>query len=259
MTTAGFVLNDARVWRPHGGEDLQAPLDSGSSLRRGLRAEGGTSLNPGGRICCRGFVIFRSRSRGPYPRFFPRGERRIVAYYCFLMRARGGKVYVRLTQNRVSEGNAMTLWVDADACPGAVKELIIRTAGRLKICTVFVANKYISVPESIYVSSCRIGMEPEAVDQHITQHARAGDLVVTQDIPLASALVAMGVIVMGLRGELFTENNIGERLAIRNFMQDIREAGGITPGPKGFGQRDKQRFSDTLDRELTKCMKRKRF
>jgi uncharacterized protein YaiI (UPF0178 family) len=149
----------------------------------------------------------------------------------------------------------MTLWVDADACPGSIKELIIRTAKRLKIHTVFAANKYISVPESGYVSSRRTGMEPEAVDRHITEHARAGDLAVTQDIPLASALVAMGVIVIGPRGELFTESNIGERLSIRNFMQDIREAGGVMPGPKGFSQKDKQRFSDTLDRELTKCMK----
>jgi len=151
----------------------------------------------------------------------------------------------------------MTLWVDADACPGAIKELIIRAADRLKVRTVFVANKYISVPESGYVGSCRIGMDPEAVDRHITQHAQAGDLVVTQDIPLASALVGMGVIVIGPRGELFTEDNIGERLAIRNFMQDIRDAGGITSGPKMFARRDKQRFADTLDRELTKRMKRK--
>jgi hypothetical protein len=148
----------------------------------------------------------------------------------------------------------MTLWVDADACPGTIKELIIRAARRLKISAIFVANKYISTPESSYVSSRRIGADPEAVDMHITQNAQAGDVVVTQDIPLASALVAMGVIVISTRGELFTEENIGERLSIRNFMQDIREAGGITSGPKEFGQKDRQRFADTLDRVLTKCM-----
>lgn len=149
----------------------------------------------------------------------------------------------------------MTLWVDADACPAAIKELIIRTAIRLKIITVFVANKYISTPDSAYISSRRIGMDPEAVDSYITEHAQARDLVVTQDIPLASALVHKGVIVISTRGELFTEENIGVRLSIRNFMQDIREAGGITPGPREFGKKDRQRFSDTLDRELTKCMK----
>jgi len=149
----------------------------------------------------------------------------------------------------------MTLWVDADACPGTIKELIIRAARRLKISAVFVANKFISIPESSYVSSRRIGADPEAVDMYITQNAQAGDVVVTQDIPLASALILIGVIVISTRGQLFTQENIGERLSIRNFMQDLREAGGITPGPKEFARKDTQRFSDTLDRELTKCMK----
>src|SRR5208337_4962659 len=149
----------------------------------------------------------------------------------------------------------MTLWVDADACPGTIKELIIRAARRLKISAVFVANKFISTPESSYVSSRRIGADPEAVDMYITQNAQAGDVVVTQDIPLASALILIGVIVISTRGQLFTQENIGERLSIRNFMQDLREAGGITPGPKEFARKDTQRFSDTLDRELTKCMK----
>jgi len=150
----------------------------------------------------------------------------------------------------------MKIWVDADACPGEIKELIIRTAKRLKIPAVFVANKYISVPESAYVSTVRVEMGPEVVDEYIAQYGEACDFVVTQDIPLASALVPKGVTVINPRGELYTEENIRERLSIRNFMQDIREAGVITPGPKQFGQREKQRFSDTFDRELTKCIKR---
>ena len=149
----------------------------------------------------------------------------------------------------------MRLWVDADACPGEIKDLIIRAAKRLKIYTIFVANKYISVPDSIYISHIRIGMDPEAVDEHIAEQAQAGDLAVTQDIPLASALVPKGVVVISTRGELFDQQNIGERLSIRNFMQDLREAGGLTPGPKQFARRDKQRFSDTLDRELTKLLR----
>ncbi|MGA7877045.1 MAG: YaiI/YqxD family protein [Desulfoferrobacter sp.] len=149
----------------------------------------------------------------------------------------------------------MKIWVDADACPGSIKELIIRAAVRRKIPSIFVANKYISLPESVYLSTIRIGIEPEAVDEYIAEHAAAGDLSVTQDIPLAAVLVPKGVIVISTRGELFTEENIRERLSIRNFMQDLREAGGITPGPKQFGQRDKQRFSDTFDRELTKCIR----
>ncbi len=150
----------------------------------------------------------------------------------------------------------MKIWVDADACPGVIKELIIRTARRLKIHTVFVANKYISLPDSAYVSTVRVGMGPEEVDEHIAKHARDHDFAITQDIPLASVLVPKGVTVINPRGDLYTEANIRERLSIRNFMQDIREAGGITPGPKQFGQKEKQRFSEAFDRELTKGLKR---
>ena len=150
----------------------------------------------------------------------------------------------------------MKIWVDADACPGPIKELIIRTARRLKVPAVFVANKHISVPDSGYLSAIRIGMEPEAVDQYIVQYGEAGDFVVTQDIPLACALVPKGVVVISPRGELFSPESIGERCSIRNFMHDVREAGVITGGPKQFSRKDQQRFSDTLDRELTRCMRR---
>jgi uncharacterized protein len=147
------------------------------------------------------------------------------------------------------------IWVDADACPGEIKELIIRAGRRLKILVVFVANKHISIPDSPYISSIRIGMEPEAVDEYISRNAKPGIIAVTQDIPLASLLVRKGVVVITPHGVVLTEQNIGERLSIRNFMQDIREAGGITAGPRQFSQRDKQRFSDSLDRELTKSMR----
>lgn len=151
----------------------------------------------------------------------------------------------------------MKIWVDADACPAAVKELIIRVGKRHKIFVVFVANKGISIPESAYISTVRLLREPEAVDEYIVDHAQAGDMAVTQDIPLASQLVPKGVVVISPRGELHTEENIRERLSLRNFMQDLREAGGITPGPAQFGPRDKQRFSDTFDREITKALKRR--
>ena len=150
----------------------------------------------------------------------------------------------------------MKIWVDADACPAVIKDLIIRVARRLKIPTVFVANKYISLPDSAYVSTVRVGMGPEVVDDTISQAVQTGDFAITQDIPLASVLVPKGVTVINPRGELYTEDNIRERLSIRNFMQDLREAGGITPGPKQFGQKEKQRFSDTFDRELAKHRKR---
>lgn len=151
----------------------------------------------------------------------------------------------------------MKIWVDADACPAAIKDVIVRAALRLSIATVFVANKRIGLPDSVHLSTVRVGMGPEVVDEYIAEHAGPCDLAVTQDIPLASMLVPKGVTVINPRGELYTEENIRERLSIRNFMQDIREAGGVTPGPKQYGQREKQRFSDTFDRELTKAMRRK--
>lgn len=150
----------------------------------------------------------------------------------------------------------MKIWVDADACPGAVKELIVRATGRLGIHAVFVANKAIGLPDSARLSRVRLAKDPEAVDEYIAEHAEAGDLAVTQDIPLASVLIPKGVVVMTPRGELFTEGNMGERLSIRNFMQDIREAGAITPGPRPFSQKDRQRFADMLDRELTRLKRR---
>ena len=152
----------------------------------------------------------------------------------------------------------MTIWVDADACPGPIKELIVRAAKRLGILARFVANKFINLPDSPRVSFVRIGADPEAVDQYIIDNALERDLAVTQDIPLASALVRKGVVVISTHGALFTSENIGERLAVRNLMQDIREAGGITAGPKQFGPKDRQRFADTLDRELHKRLRRPR-
>ena len=150
----------------------------------------------------------------------------------------------------------MKIWVDADACPAPIKELIIRAAGRLKIPAVFVANKHIGLPDSAYVSNIRVDLGPEVVDEYIANHAEPCDFAVTQDIPLASALVPKGVTVINPRGELYTLSNIRERLSIRNFMQELREAGEVTPGPGQFGPRERQRFSNTLDREITKCLKR---
>jgi uncharacterized protein YaiI (UPF0178 family) len=165
--------------------------------------------------------------------------------------------FIRPALNTVDEikGETMTIWVDADACPAGIKELIIRAAIRLRITAVFVANKHIGVPQSTYVFSRRIGTDPEAVDIHIIENALAGDVAVTQDIPLASALIHKGAVVISTRGELFTEENIGGRLSIRNFMQGLREGGNITPGPREFRNKDRQRFADALDRVLNRLLK----
>ena len=146
----------------------------------------------------------------------------------------------------------MKIWIDADACPGPVKEIVLRGAARLKIQLVFVANKPISVPRSPLVSTVQVGRGLDVADQHIAANAAAGDLAVTQDIPLAALLVKKGVCVLDVRGDRLSEENIDERLSLRNFFQDLRDSGVETGGPKGFGPQDRQRFAASFDRELTR-------
>lgn len=149
----------------------------------------------------------------------------------------------------------MRIWVDADACPGPVRDILLRAAERLKVPTVFVANKRLTLPRSELVSTVQVGAGLDVADRHIAAEAQRGDLAVTQDIPLAALLVPRGVVVMDPRGELFTEENIAERLSVRNFMQELRDSGVMTGGPGGFSARDKQEFAATLDRELTRLLK----
>jgi uncharacterized protein YaiI (UPF0178 family) len=147
------------------------------------------------------------------------------------------------------------IWVDADACPGAVREVLLRASQRLKLPIVFVANRAQALPRSELVSTVQVGAGLDVADQHIADHAQRGDLVMTQDIPLAAQLVPKGVVAIDPRGEVFTEENIDERLSVRNFMQELRESGVTTGGPSGFTDRDKQQFASALDRELTRLIR----
>jgi uncharacterized protein YaiI (UPF0178 family) len=149
-----------------------------------------------------------------------------------------------------------TLWIDADACPGPVRDIVLRTADRRRLSTVFVADSYLHLPKSPYVSVTTVESGPDAADRHIADAARPGDIAVTQDIPLAAILVAKGVAVLDPRGLLHTPETIGERLSVRDFMDGLRGAGVLTPGPAPFGPKDRQRFADCLDRTLTKRMGR---
>ena len=149
----------------------------------------------------------------------------------------------------------MKIWVDADACPGPVRDILLRASQRLGVAMVFVANKRLSLPRSELVSTVQVGAGLDVADQHIARSAQAGDLAVTQDIPLAALLVPKGVVVLDPRGELFSAENIDERLSVRNFMQELREGGVMTGGPGGFSAQDRQRFAATLDRELTRLLK----
>jgi uncharacterized protein YaiI (UPF0178 family) len=149
----------------------------------------------------------------------------------------------------------MRIWVDADACPGPVRDVLLKASQRLKVPLVFVANKALSLPRSELVSTVQVGAGLDVADRHIAQGAQAGDLAVTQDIPLAALLVPKGVVVLDPRGELFTEENVQERLSVRNFMQELREGGIQTGGPAGFSAQDKQHFAAALDRALTQLVR----
>ena len=150
----------------------------------------------------------------------------------------------------------MKIWVDADACPGPVRDILLRASQRLETPIVFVANRALSLPRSKLVSTVQVGAGLDVADQHIAASAQKGDLAVTQDIPLAALLVPRGVVVLDPRGELFTEENISERLSVRNFMQELRESGVMTGGPSGFSAQDRQQFAAALDRELTRLLRK---
>jgi uncharacterized protein len=150
----------------------------------------------------------------------------------------------------------MKILVDADACPAAVKEIVVRAAERLGVAAIFVANKNVRLPPSRHVSSVRVAMGLDVADGYIAKAAEAGDLAITADIPLAAACVARGAVVLDLRGTVYTEENVGEALALRDFHHELREGGVITGGPSGFGPREAREFAAAFDRELSKAMRR---
>jgi len=149
----------------------------------------------------------------------------------------------------------MKIWIDADALPGQIKEIIIKAAHKRSIETVFVSNKFISIPESPFLSFVHVAQGPDVADTYITEWAEDKDLVITQDIPLAAILIPKGTVVISFHGDLFTPSNIRERLSIRNFMHELRDTGVQTSGPKAFGDKNKQQFANTFDQQLIKLLK----
>jgi uncharacterized protein len=146
----------------------------------------------------------------------------------------------------------VTIWVDADAAPRDAKEIVYRAARRLGIPAVLVANRRLATPrDNPLVSAVWVQGGPDVADRHIAEHALAGDLAVTADIPLAAALVDKGVLVLDPRGELYTAENVRERLSIRDFMDSLRGSGVETGGARPYGAREKQAFAASLDRTLT--------
>jgi uncharacterized protein YaiI (UPF0178 family) len=151
----------------------------------------------------------------------------------------------------------LRLWIDADAAPREVKDICYRASDRLKLETILVANQRLQLPAGYeHLSAIRVDGGPDVADQYIALHAVAGDVAVTQDIPLAALLVPKGVVVIDPRGEEHTTESIGERLSVRNFMDDLRSTGVDTGGHRPYDQRAKQAFANALDRALTKARPR---
>lgn len=152
----------------------------------------------------------------------------------------------------------MKIWVDADAAPRDVKELVFRSAKRLAIEVVLVANRRLQTPPgNALVSAVWVDGGPDVADQYIAMHAAPGDLVVTQDVPLAAQLVPKEVTVLDPRGDEHTAETIGERLSVRDFMEHARLSGLVTGGPLPYDARAKQTFAAALDRALTRLRGRR--
>lgn len=152
----------------------------------------------------------------------------------------------------------MKIWVDADACPSGIKEIIFKAAERLKIETCLVANQPLKRPPSQYISFVLVSKGFDIADTYIVQNLAENDLVITADIPLADLVVKNGAIAINPRGELYNEGNITERLSIRNFTQILREGGLIQGGPSQFSAIDKQKFAATFDKQITILLKKSR-
>ena len=146
----------------------------------------------------------------------------------------------------------MKIWVDADACPVVIKDILFKAAERTKVQLTLVANQQIHVPPSRFIKSIQVASGFDVADDEIVERVSAGDLVITSDIPLASDVIDKGALALSPRGEMYTRENIKARLNIRDFMDTMRGSGIDTGGPPAFNQNDRKAFADHLDRQLAK-------
>jgi uncharacterized protein len=159
-------------------------------------------------------------------------------------------------ENKMSPKLNFKIWIDADACPKVVKEVIFKASFRMKIQVILVANNYMSTPQDSLISSIQVEKGDDVADFYIVENVSEHDLVITADIPLASLVIAKGATAINPRGEIYTEENISERLSIRDFMHDLRETGVVTGGPPPFGVKDKTEFANSLNRILDQLLKK---
>ena len=146
----------------------------------------------------------------------------------------------------------MHIWVDADACPAVIKDILYRVAERRQTKMTLVANKPLRTPPSRFIRTVHVARGFDVADNEITRGLAPGDLVVTADIPLAADVIARGGHALNPRGELYTPDNIRERLGMRDFLEKLRETGVQTEGPARLDQTDRKRFADQLDRFLAR-------
>lgn len=144
----------------------------------------------------------------------------------------------------------MQIWVDADACPAVIKDILYRAAERVKCPLMLVANKPLRTPPSPYIKSMQVPAGIDVADNRIVELLQPGDLVITADIPLAADVINKNAHALNPRGELYSKENIQERLALRNFLGELRNTGVVTGGPPALNQGDRQAFANQLDRFL---------
>jgi uncharacterized protein YaiI (UPF0178 family) len=152
--------------------------------------------------------------------------------------------------------NPFRIWVDADACPASIKEILYRTVRRLQVELTLVANQPMPVPSSKLIRLITVPEGADIADDKIAEMLAPGDVVITGDIPLAARVVAKAAIAIGVRGELFDENSVHERLASRDLMEQFRSQGIDTRGPSPLTNKHLQTFANTLDRTLARCLKK---
>ncbi len=155
-----------------------------------------------------------------------------------------------------STRDSVNVWVDADACPKVIKEILYRAAKRTGVFVVLVANQPLVTPPLKNIQTLRVGSGSDAADNEIIRRLAKGDLVVTADIPLAAEVVAKGGYALNPRGELYTTDNIQARLSMRDFMDSLRSTGLETGGPSAFSQSDRQSFANQLDRFLSSYLRK---
>jgi uncharacterized protein YaiI (UPF0178 family) len=141
----------------------------------------------------------------------------------------------------------MRIWVDADACPAVIKDILYRAADRAQVQVTLIANQMLRVPPSPWIRALQVPAGFDVADQRIAQEAEAGDLVITGDVPLAAQVIAKGAHALDPRGEMLDAANIQERLTMRNFMEGLRSSGVETGGPATFSAADRQAFANRLD------------